>query len=134
VNYLLDTNIRVFVIWRKAELVLRRFKQHGPDQLGISTVTLAERCYGADKSSNPAKNHTLLGAFLAPLRVVAFDAESAEYYGTIRAELEGRGLPIGPFDTMIAAHALRLGLPLVTNNSREFQRVPGLTIEDWTKC
>ena len=132
-NYLLDTNICVFVIRQKLQLVVRRFKEHLPDQLGISTVTLAELRYGADKSSNPSKNHTALDAFLAPLEIVDFDAECAECYGTIRAELESCGLPIGPLDTMIAAHALRLRLPVVTNNTREFSRVPGLTLEDWTQ-
>ena len=95
-NFLLDTNICVFVIRKKSQLVVQRFVQHPPDQLGISTVTLAELRYGADKSSNPGKNHSVLGAFLAPLQIFDFDAESAEYYGVIRAKLEGRGLPIGP--------------------------------------
>lgn len=132
-KYLLDTNICVFVIRRKLQSVVQKFKQHPPDELGISTVTLAELRYGANKSSNPGKNHTALDSFLAPIDIVDFDAECAECYGVIRSDLERRGLPIGPLDTMIAAHAMRLHLPLVTNNTSEFSRVPGLSLEDWTK-
>lgn len=131
-KYLLDTNICVFVIRQKSPNVLQRFHQFQPDELGISTVTLGELRYGADKSSNPPKNHAALDAFLAAIEIAEFDAVAADWYGGVRAELEKRGCPIGPLDTMIAAHALRLGLPLVTNNVSEFSRVTGLTIEDWT--
>lgn len=86
---------------------------------------------GADKSSDPAKNHSALNGFLAPLAIADFDAEAAEYYGKVRVDLERRGVPIGPLDTMIASHALRLRVPLVTNNTREFARVTGLLCEDW---
>lgn len=131
-KYLLDTNICVFVIRRKSPVVLRRFQQFQPDELGISTVTLAELRYGADKSGNPAKNHLALDGFLAALEIVEFDAPAADWYGGVRADLEKRGCPIGPLDTMIAAHALRLDLPLVTNNIDEFRRVTGLAVENWT--
>ena len=114
-KYLLDTNICVFVIRGRSPLVLQRFVTHLPDQLGISSVTLAELRYGADKSSNPPKNHTALDGFLAPLEIVDFDSECADYYGKLRADLERRRLPIGPLDTMIAAQSLRLRIPLVTN-------------------
>jgi len=123
----------MFVIRAKLPLVLQRFQQHQPDQLAISTVTLAEFRYGADKSRDPAKNHTALNEFLAPIQIVAFDAECAEYYGRVRSHLERCGLRIGPLDTMIAAHSLRLQVPLVTNNTGEFTRVPGLILEDWLK-
>lgn len=131
-KYLLDTNICVFVIRQKPQRVVQRFQQQQPDDLAISTVTLAELRYGADKSSDPNKNHAALDAFLAPLEVTPFDADAAERYGRVRADLEGRGVPIGPLDTMIAAHALSLNVPLVTNNTREFSRVAGLTVQDWT--
>ena len=99
---------------------------------GISTVTLAELRYGADKSGNPAKNHNALNLFLAPIAIEDFDSECADYYGKLRADLERRGEPIGPLDTMIAAHALRLHVPVVTNNTKEFSRVSGLATEDWS--
>ena len=130
-KYLLDTNICVFVIRRKSATVLARLETHAADEIGISTVTLAELRYRADKSQRPAQNHAALDAFLVPLLVVDFGAEAADCYGRVRAELERRGTPIGPLDTMIAAHSLCLGVPLVTNNAAEFSRVPGLQWEDW---
>ncbi len=133
VKYLLDTNICVFVIRGKSPLVLQRFLQCLPDELGISTVTLAELRYGADKSNDPIKNHAALNDFLAPIQILAFDEECADYYGKVRSDLERRGVPIGALDTMIASQSLRLHLPLVTNNTGEFSRVPGLIVEDWSK-
>ncbi|MCC7337529.1 MAG: type II toxin-antitoxin system VapC family toxin [Pirellulaceae bacterium] len=130
-KYLLDTNICVFVIRQKPLVVVEKFKQFVADELAISSVTLAELRYGADKSSDTGKNHAALDLFLAPLAIVDFDSQAAERYGVVRADLERRGLPIGPLDTMIAAHALRLVIPLVTNNTREFARVGGLLLEDW---
>ena len=132
-KYLLDTNICVFVIRRKSPLVLQRFRQQLPNDLGVSTVTLAELRFGADKSKDPIKNHAALNSFLAPIQVLTFDAECADYYGRVRSDLERRGLPIGPLDTMIAAQSLRLSVPLVTNNTGEFTRVSGLILEDWSK-
>lgn len=130
-KYLLDTNICVFVIRQKPPIVLQRFQRFAPDELGISTVTLAELRYGADHSSNPAQNHLALDDFLAALGIADFDALAADRYGQVRTDLERRGCPIGPLDTMIAAHALAAGLTLVTNNVGEFRRVAGLTVEDW---
>ncbi len=130
-KYLLDTNICIFVIRQKPLVVVEKFKQFVADELAVSSVTLAELRYGADKSSHIGKNHAALDLFLAPLAIVDFDSQAAEHYGAVRADLERRGLPIGPLDTMIAAHALRLGLPLVTNNTSEFARVSGLLLEDW---
>lgn len=129
---MLDTNICIFVIRQKLPVVVHRFMHFGMDELCISTITLAELRYGADKSTIAAKNHIALDSFLAPLAIVDFDSECAEHYGKLRSELERLGRPIGPLDTMIAAHALRLRLPLVTNNTKEFARVPGLALEDWS--
>lgn len=131
-KFILDTNICVFVIRQKSLAVVQRFRQFMAGELGISTVTLAELRFGADKSQAPAKNHAALNAFIAPLEIVEFDPSAAAHYGKIRADLEQRGLPIGSLDTLIAAHAHGLGIPLVTNNTREFSRVVGLTLEDWT--
>lgn len=131
-RYLLDTNICIFLIRRKPATVLARFGQYSVNEIGISAVTLAELRYGADKSHRREQNHAALDAFLVPLAVVDFDSHAAARYGTVRAELERHGTPIGPLDTMIAACALSLGVPLVTNNAAEFSRVPGLQVEDWT--
>lgn len=131
-KFLLDTNICVFVIRQKPAQVLSRFQQYPPDEIGISSVTLAELRYGADKSQHPQKNHSALDAFLLPLAVLPLDSLAADAYGRIRAELERQGTPIGPLDTLIAAHALSLGVTLVTNNTAEFARVAGLTVEDWS--
>lgn len=132
-KYLLDTNICIFVIRRKPTTVLTRFSQYAADEIGISSVTLAELRYGADKSPRPAQNHAALDAFIVPLAIVDFDSSAADCYGRIRADLERQGTPIGPLDLLIAAHSLCLGLPLVTNNTAEFRRVPGLVVEDWTQ-
>jgi tRNA(fMet)-specific endonuclease VapC len=112
--------------------VLARLEQLPPDDMAISAVTLAELRYGADKSDRPSQNHAALDAFLAPLSVALFDSGAADAYGKVRAALERRGTPIGPLDTLIAAHALQLGLTLVTNNVSEFARVPSLSLEDWS--
>ncbi len=131
-TYLLDTNICVYVIRRKPALVLQRFQRQSPDEVAISSVTLAELRYGADKSAFPARNHAALHSFLAPISVDDFDSLAADQYGKVRADLERKGTPIGPLDTMIAAHALSLKVTLVTANTSEFSRVPGLVCEDWT--
>jgi tRNA(fMet)-specific endonuclease VapC len=132
VKYLLDTNICVFVIRQKSQLVLDRLRLQPEGNVGISIITLAELRYGAEKSQNPFKNHAALDAFLAFLEIIDFDAEAADVYGRVRARLEAQGTPIGSLDNMIAAHAVRLAAILVTNNVREFMRVAGLTIEDWS--
>ncbi len=130
-KYLLDTNICIFVIRQKPAAVLARFLQQPPGDVGISSITLAELRYGADKSSRPGQNHAALDAFVAPLSVAAFDARAADVYGKVRADLERRGTPIGPLDTLIAAHAVCLDIALVTDNASEFSRVAGLKMENW---
>ena len=129
--FLLDTNICAHLINRRPERVYPRLVAHRNDGVGLSSLTVAELRYGADKSSRPAQNHSALNEFLAPLDVYAFDAEAAVVYGSVRVDLERRGLPIGPLDLLIAAHALSLDAVLVTNNVREFARVPGLRLENW---
>lgn len=129
--FLLDTNICAYLINRRPTGVYERLLQHHNDGVSLSSLTVAELRYGAAKSSRPAQNHGALDEFLVPLSVSAFDAEAAAAYGRIRVDLERRGLPIGPLDTLIAAHALSLGAVLVTNSVREFARVPGLRVENW---
>lgn len=132
-KYLLDSNTCIFIIKRKPAIVLKRLRQRFSEGVAISSVTLAELRFGADKSTRPAQNHSALDQFLAPLTVVNFDSFAASRYGTVRADLERLGRPIGPLDTLIAAQALALDLTVVTNNVSEFSRVAGLSVEDWAK-
>ena len=131
-KYLLDTNICIFVINRRPESVRRRLQGLALGQVGISTVTVSELQYGVAKSAAVERNEAALGKFLLPLEVVSYDEIAARHYGRIRCFLEKQGTPIGAMDLMIAAHALALEVVLVTHNVREFQRVPGLQVEDWT--
>ncbi len=130
-RYLLDTNICIYVIKNHPPEVRARLERHPLEDVGVSAVTVAELEYGVAKSARPGQNALALGAFLAPLRVAAFDDGAARRYGELRAALERAGTPIGSMDMLIAAHALSLGAVLVTNNVREFGRVPGLGVENW---
>ncbi|MCA1687456.1 MAG: type II toxin-antitoxin system VapC family toxin [Actinobacteria bacterium] len=130
---LLDTNVCIHVIRRRPPEVLSNFERFEVGEVGVSSVTIAELSYGAEKSSRPEQNREALWRFLLPLEVVAFGSEAAASYGHVRTALERAGTPIGPLDTLIAAHAVSLGVTLVTNNLREFERVPNLDVEDWTR-
>ena len=129
---MLDTNICIYIIKRRPQSVLDRFSTFPVGDIGISTITLAELEYGAAKSAQPRKNREALEEFVSPLDLAPFDRDAAEAYGRIRAALERKGLPIGAMDMLIAAHALSLGVNLVTNNEKEFRRVSGLRVENWT--
>lgn len=130
-KYMLDTNICIYTIKNKPTQVRETFKRH-QEQLCISTVTLMELIYGAEKSTNPERNLQSIEGFAARLEVLQYDADAAAHTGQLRAELAKAGTPIGPYDQMIAGHARSRGLVVVTNNIREFERVPGLRIEDWS--
>lgn len=130
---LLDTNVCIHVVRGRPREVLRRFERYEVGEIGVSSVTVAELSYGARKSLRPEQNLEALGRFLLPLEIVAFGPEAAAAYGRVRAALEKEGKPIGPLDTLIAAHAVSLGVTLVTNNVREFERVPDLELEDWAR-
>lgn len=130
--FVLDTNICVALIRQRSEALLTRLRAQPIGGVAISSITLAELEYGVEKSTRPEQNRDALIAFLAPLEVLRFDEAAASRYGVLRADLERRGQPIGSLDLLIAAHALSLGVTLVTNNVREFRRVPGLMVEDWT--
>jgi tRNA(fMet)-specific endonuclease VapC len=132
-NYLLDTNICVLLIRQKSPLLLAKLTSHSITDIGVSAVTVAELQYGVEKSSHAILNQQALDQFLLPLNVVPFDEQDAIVYGQIRATLEAQGLPIGALDTLIAAQAIHYNMIIVTNNVREFARIPGLTVEDWTK-
>jgi len=133
VKFLLDTNICVFLIRNQGEAIRERIRGHQVGDIAVSAITESELRFGADKSSDPRKNHAILERFFLTLPVLAFDSGCAREYGRIRSSLEKKGMPIGSLDMLIAAHALRAGLTIVTNNAREFKRVPGLRVEDWTK-
>ena len=127
---LLDTNICIYVMNRRPPQLQVRFEQYQAD-LAISTITLAELRFGAAHSAQPTRNHQQVDLFCQYLRVVDFDAEAALRYGEIRAALKRAGQLIGDNDLLIAAHALALDAILVTNNTREFERVDGLKLENW---
>jgi len=129
---LLDTNICIYIIKQQRASVLKHFMEFQVGDIGISSITLSELRYGVAKSTNREKNSKALDEFITPLEVVSFDEQAAYVYGDIRASLEKAGTPIGSMDMLIAAHAVSLGLPLVTNNNRDFARIPYLTILDWT--
>jgi tRNA(fMet)-specific endonuclease VapC len=130
-NYLLDTNICIYLIKKRPPQVIAKFKKLQLEDVAISSVTLAELEYGVKKSQAKEKNQQALEEFISPLIVLPFDKQAASYYGDLRASLERMGTPIGSLDFMIAAHALSLGITLVTNNTKEFVRVSGLNIENW---
>jgi tRNA(fMet)-specific endonuclease VapC len=130
-KWMLDTNICIDIIKERPRSVLDRFQGHAIGDIGVSVVTLAELEYGVSASSRPAKNREALDQFVSPLQVASFDRDATATYGRLRAALEKKGQMIGSMDLLIAAHAVSLDVRLVTHNSREFGRVPGLKIEDW---
>ncbi|PKY09943.1 VapC toxin family PIN domain ribonuclease [Acidithiobacillus marinus] len=132
IKYLLDTNICIYTIKNKAPEIREQFRRHH-GQMAISTVTLMELVYGAEKSQAPERNLTEIEGFSARLEVLEYGSEAARHTGQLRAELARIGKSIGPYDQMIAGHARSLGLIIVTNNLREFERVPGLRVVDWVE-
>jgi tRNA(fMet)-specific endonuclease VapC len=132
-QYLLDTNICIYLIKQKPPKVLARFNTLSPSDVGISSITVAELEYGVCKSQQQEKNRSALMQFLIPLEIVEFDQAAAIVYGSIRSDLESRGLVIGAMDMLIAAHALSLGVTLVSNNVREFSRIDNLSLENWAE-
>ena len=129
--YILDTNICIYIIKQKPIYVFERFRSISLGEIGTSSITLSELNYGVMKSALPEKNKLALAQFLVPLEILPFNEDAATAYGRIRADLENKGTPIGPLDTLIAAHALSLDQTLVTNNEKEFTRVTSLKIENW---
>ena len=130
-TYMLDTNICIYAIKNKPEQVLEKLKQNLSNGICISAITLAELQHGVEKSMNPEKNSMALLQFLSILDILPFDDLAAVEYGKICAYLQKRGTPIGTIDMLIAAHAKTENLIIVTNNVREFERVPDLKIENW---
>ncbi|MFM7505642.1 MAG: type II toxin-antitoxin system VapC family toxin [Rubrivivax sp.] len=129
-KFLLDTDTCIYLMKGSSQKLLRRFEQSRQGDVAVSSITVAELAFGASKSAR-SESHVRLQVFLSPLAVVDFDAMAALHHGELRSHLERDGKPIGPLDTLIAAHALSLDLTLITNNTREFGRVPGLRSESW---
>lgn len=130
-SYLLDTNICIYIINKNPLHVLKKFHQHRMGDIAISSVTAAELAFGVEKSGS-VRNRQILEKFFAPLEILPFDAECIWQYAKLRNQLQQQGQVIGALDMMIAAHALALNATLVTNNTREFERVIGLNLENWT--
>ena len=129
-KYLLDTNMVIYTMKNRPQQVKRRFQQH-EGQMCISAVTLGELVFGAEHSQQVERNLADIEAMVARLEVLPFDRKAAYHFGQIRAALYSMGQPIGPYDMMIAGHARASGLILITNNLNEFERIPGLLLENW---
>ncbi len=129
--YLLDTNTCVEYLRNRNQLVVQRLRATPPDQVRLCSVVLGELHYGAHRSARPADNLALIATFVAPFSCLSFDAAAAEEFGRVRTSLAAAGFPIGPYDLQIAAIALVNRCTLVTHNTTEFGRVPGLQLEDW---
>jgi tRNA(fMet)-specific endonuclease VapC len=130
-RYLLDTNICIYIANKKPQSVLARLRDLKAGDVGMSVITYLELMFGAWKSQHREANLQLIRSLQQLIPVLALDASAGQHYGQLRAELQRKGSPIGAYDLLIAAQALSLGLTLVTNNTREFRRVPELIVEDW---
>ena len=130
-KYMLDTNICIGLIRQKPQKLIRRLTRCAPGEVGVSSITIAELAFGANKSTQVEQNLSALEQFLLPIEVADFDQRASAAYGVVRAYLEQEGKVIGSMDMLIGAHALSLGVVVVTNNIDEFQRIPKLKVEDW---
>jgi tRNA(fMet)-specific endonuclease VapC len=132
-KFVLDTNVCIGLINRTEPRLSRKLLEQGPEDVGVSMISVAELQFGAEKSKKREEAVAKIQLLLGAIRAIPFDLPAVEAYGKIRADLSNRGLPIGPLDTLIAGHALSLAATLVTNNTREFKRVRGLQVADWSK-
>ena len=132
-HYLLDTNICIYLIKKRPPEALAQFKRHSPLDVAISTITLFELEYGVEKSQYRQRSQDALAKFLLPFNLLELDRSAATDAAAIRAELEKKGLPIGPYDLLIAGLARSQNMTLVTNNTKEFERVDGLRLENWVQ-
>jgi tRNA(fMet)-specific endonuclease VapC len=130
-HFMLDTNVCIDLIRQRSAEMLRHLQRSSPRDVCVSVITLGELEYGVAKSSAPERNRLALAEFMTPITVLSYNDVVAPVYGRIRAHLDAKGSRIGALDTLIAAHALAAGLTLVTNNEREFRRVPGLHVVNW---
>src|SRR5262245_49991769 len=130
-KYMLDTNICIFLLNRSRPELTRRIVSHRASDFVLSAITLAELHFGVEKSEHRVKSLKRLGQLLAEINAAPFDEGAARAYGTMRADLSRKGRSLGPLDTLIAAHAVALGVTLVSHNLKEFQRVRELRVESW---
>ena len=128
---LLDTDVCIYAINRRTPGPLERLRAYSLGDVGISAITYAELRFGVENSARAEENQERLERFCLPLEIVPFDAEAGRWYGRVRSQLQRAGLLIGGNDLLIAAHALSLGVTLVTSNVREFEHVEGLHVEQW---
>lgn len=131
-RYLLDTNICIYIRQKQPDAVLRRFRKLHPGEAALSVITYGELLYGAMKSAQRVAALERLHELANLLPALPLPESAGEAYGTIRADLEARGQMIGNNDLWIAAHAVAAGLILVTNNDKEFRRIPNLKLQNWT--
>ncbi|OGR15089.1 MAG: twitching motility protein PilT [Desulfobacterales bacterium RIFOXYA12_FULL_46_15] len=130
-NFLIDTNICIYIMNEKPIEVIQKFKNTEIGQIGISSITVSELYYGVSKSKFRKQNARRLEEFLIPFDILPYDENASKIYGEIRAQLESQGSIIGPLDLLIAAHAMSNDLILITNNEDEFRRIASLKIENW---
>ena len=130
-NYLLDTNTCIYIINKKPASAIEKIRRKRPEQVAVSSITVAELEYGAARSKLPERNRVALIEFLVAFTILDFGQTDAAFYGTVRASLDKLGKPIGPMDLLLAAQARAQNLVLVTNNLKEFRRVEGLRVESW---
>ncbi|MCP4024501.1 MAG: type II toxin-antitoxin system VapC family toxin [Desulfobacteraceae bacterium] len=132
-KFLIDTNICIYIMNERPPDVIQKFKDKEVGQIAISSITVSELHYGVSKSRFQKENLKRLEEFLTPFQILPYDENASRYYGEIRSYLESKGRIIGPLDLLIAAHALSQNIVLVTNNEKEFKRIPSLKIENWVK-
>jgi tRNA(fMet)-specific endonuclease VapC len=129
-QFMLDTNICIYLVKRRPSRLLERFNRHS-GQIAVSTITVSELYFGAEKSGRQAENFAALELFFSGLAILPFPKDTALHFAQIRVALQKAGTPIGPYDMLIGAQARAEGLVLVTKNEREFRRIPGLHVENW---
>jgi tRNA(fMet)-specific endonuclease VapC len=129
--YLLDTNICIYIINKRPKSIINKIKNHKPNEIKISVISIAELEYGASKSLYREKNRSALTDFLLSFEIIPFTIKDAEIYGIIRSELERNGEVIGPYDMQLASQALSRDYIFVTNNTQEFKRIRKLKLENW---
>jgi len=133
IHYLLDTNICIYLIKKRPPEAFHHFRLHSPEEVAISIITVFELEYGAQKSRYLQQTRNAMNKFLSPLQVMNLDRSSVLESAAIRATLEKRGMPIGPYDLLIAGLAKSREIILVTNNTSEFERIEGLKLENWVE-
>jgi len=132
--FLLDTNILIYTLKNRFVTIRAKIENAGVEQVCVSSLTIAEMEYGAAKSRNPDAARAKLYEFLTPFEILSFDASAAEVYGQLRSTMEKTGNVIGPMDLLIASVAVANHCTVVTNNTKEFLRVPNLVVENWTEA